>query len=250
MSATASVVRSHEAVHPHPLLVSIVLHLFPGVVVFGAYLALLPAARALRMPSNVALLVAFLVIGAPLLIGLVLRAGGVGRGGRFSAVAYRAPLTWRGSAGLVAVLSLWLIAVSSVAAPLEQSLQLRGLFAWVPSEYRLDDLLTAHRGALAVTFVLSGVANVVVPIAEESYFRGYLLPRIPLPDRWAVVTNTVLFSLYHLWLPWQLVSRIVGLLPMVAAVRSRRSVAIGMAVHVIANSTGTIALLAMLLAAE
>lgn len=246
MSTLAAVALPHEDVRAHPLLVSIVLHLFPGVVVFGAYLALTPAARTLGLPSNVALLVAFLAIGAPLLLGLVIRAGRGQSAGLFAAVAYRERATWKASASLVAVLSLWLVAVSSLVAPLEQSFQLAGMFAWVPADLRLADLLAAHRGALAILFVLSAVANVVVPIAEEMYFRGYLLPRIPLSPRSAVVVNTVLFSLYHIWLPWQLVSRVIGLLPMVAAVQRRRSVAIGMAVHVIVNSTGTLALLAML----
>jgi membrane protease YdiL (CAAX protease family) len=246
MSTVAPVELPHEGVRMHPLLVSIVLHLFPGVIVFSAYLALLPAVRALGLPSNVALLVAFLGIGAPLLLGMVIRAGRGRHAGLFGAVTYRERGSSKGWVGLVAVLSLWLLAVSSVVAPLEQSLQLGGFFAWVPADLRLADLLAAHRGALTIVFVLSAVANIVVPVAEETYFRGYLLARIPLSPRSAVIANTVLFSLYHIWLPWQFVSRVIGLLPMVAAVERRRSVAIGIAVHVIVNSTGTLALLAML----
>jgi membrane protease YdiL (CAAX protease family) len=40
-----------------------------------------------------------------------------------------------------------------------------------------------------------------------------------------------LFSLYHLWSPWQLVARILGLGPTVYAVRRTRNVYLGMVVH-------------------
>lgn len=247
MSAVAGIAVHEADVRPHPLLVSSFLHLAPGAAVLGAYLALLPGVRAAGLPSNVALLVAFLAIGAPLLVGLLARAAR-GPGGRFPAVRYRERLAWPRSAWLVAGLSLWLLVVSSVLGPLEQTLQFEGMFSWVPADLRLDDLATAGPTGLAVVTALSLVANVVVPAAEELYFRGYLLPRLPLGGRAAVLVNTLLFSLYHFWLPWQFASRVVGLLPMVASVRRSRSVAIGIVVHVIVNSTGTLALFAMLLA--
>jgi membrane protease YdiL (CAAX protease family) len=40
-----------------------------------------------------------------------------------------------------------------------------------------------------------------------------------------------LFSLYHLWSPWQLVARILGFGPTVYAVRRTRNVYLGMVVH-------------------
>jgi CAAX protease family protein len=48
--------------------------------------------------------------------------------------------------------------------------------------------------------------------------------------------NTVLFSLYHFWSPWQNLARIVGLLPWVYVVWRKRSVQLSIAVHVTANT--------------
>lgn len=59
--------------------------------------------------------------------------------------------------------------------------------------------------------------------------------------------NVVLFSLYHFWLPWDLFSRIVALLPMVYWVQWKRNFYIGILVHVLLNSLGTIGLLALVL---
>jgi uncharacterized protein len=49
---------------------------------------------------------------------------------------------------------------------------------------------------------------------EELYFRGYLLPRLYRFGIWAPLINISLFSLYHYWTPWGVLSRIVMLLPM------------------------------------
>jgi hypothetical protein len=46
----------------------------------------------------------------------------------------------------------------------------------------------------------------------------------------------VLFSLYHFFTPWQLVGRILVLLPMVYAVWWRRNIYIGMVVHCLGNT--------------
>ncbi|WP_207212122.1 CPBP family intramembrane glutamic endopeptidase [Promicromonospora panici] len=44
---------------------------------------------------------------------------------------------------------------------------------------------------------------------EELYFRGFLLPRLPQLGKWAPLFNTVLFSVYHFWAPWAVLSKII-----------------------------------------
>jgi membrane protease YdiL (CAAX protease family) len=56
--------------------------------------------------------------------------------------------------------------------------------------------------------------------------------------RWAPLVNTTLFSLYHLWAPWQFLSRIAAVAPWVFAVRWRRNVYLGMVTHVLLNIIG------------
>lgn len=69
--------------------------------------------------------------------------------------------------------------------------------------------------AIVLGFVFALTFNGVVgPVVEELYFRGHLLPRIDRYGRWAPVLNTVLFSLYHFWTPWQNPAHILGILPM------------------------------------
>ena len=74
------------------------------------------------------------------------------------------------------------------------------------------------------------------PVVEELYFRGFLLPRMEQLGRWAPLVNASLFSIYHFWSPWQLMARILGIGPMVYAVRWKRNVYLGMAVHCSLNT--------------
>lgn len=82
---------------------------------------------------------------------------------------------------------------------------------------------------------------------EELYFRGYLLPRISRYGRWAPVVNTALFSLYHLWTPWQNVARIVGFLPIAWSAWHFRSIQASILAHVTINVLFLLGLLALVL---
>jgi membrane protease YdiL (CAAX protease family) len=94
---------------------------------------------------------------------------------------------------------------------------------------------------------LSAVLNIAVPITEELYFRSFLLPRLPVSPRWAPLLSTVLFSLYHLWLPWDIIGRIITLLPVVYVVQWKRNVYVSILVHCLLNLIGTIGLAAVIM---
>ena len=78
--------------------------------------------------------------------------------------------------------------------------------------------------------------GIIGPLGEERYFRGYLLPRLSRLGAWAPLINVALFSLYHFWTPWDLVSRIVVLLPMPYSTWRARDVKIAIAAHVGINT--------------
>ena len=117
------------------------------------------------------------------------------------------------------------------------------LLGWAPTWYLrpIDvDLVGSYsRAAWAVTLVGYLVLNGLIgPVVEELYFRGWLLPRMTGLGRWAPVVNTLLFSVYHFWAPWQFLSRVAAVLPFVCVVNARRNVDLGMLVHVLLNSPG------------
>ena len=92
--------------------------------------------------------------------------------------------------------------------------------------------------------------NIAVPITEELYFRSFLLPRLPASPRWTPIWNTVLFSLYHFWLPWDVIGRILALLPVVYVVQWKRNVYVSILVHCLLNLIGTIGLAALVMGAS
>jgi membrane protease YdiL (CAAX protease family) len=157
-------------------------------------------------------------------------------------VVNREPIpTWQYFA-IVVPLLLWGGLAFSLSSPLDGLLS-STFFRWLPEWYFFenftDHLSEFSTSSLVLTVVLLLILNGVVgPIVEEMYFRGYLLPRISRFGRWAPVINTVLFSVYHFWSPWQIVTRIIAVLPFVSAVYWKRNIYIGMLAHVLLNTIG------------
>ena len=84
---------------------------------------------------------------------------------------------------------------------------------------------------------------------EELYFRGYLLPRMEkYAGKWAPLLNTVLFSIYHFFSPWENLIRIAASYPLIHLVWKKRNIRFGMLVHIIVNTIGGIIALFMILA--
>jgi hypothetical protein len=111
-------------------------------------------------------------------------------------------------------------------------------FSWVPETYLITpDLSRFSRATLVVSYLLFFVVIVVaVPIVEELYFRGYLLPRLSHYGRWAPLLHSALFALFHVWTPWLAVARTIGLLPLILIVSRKRNIYVGMIAHMLANS--------------
>lgn len=222
----------------HTPLQSILLHLGPGVAI-GAFYFLVrgPLLRA-GFPPLFALMVAVPLVLVPLELGILLIEGRRRRG-RLSlrgVIGYTLRVPWW-------QVALWSVGVFVVAGaiftamgPLDTFLQER-VFAWVPPMASgLEG--TFDRGRLVVTYLAVALFGMIVgPVVEELYFRGYLLPR--MRGRAAPVWHSLLFAAYHVFTPWMIVTRTVGLLPLVYAVR-RKNILVGIVAHVLVNSVDVV----------
>lgn len=86
---------------------------------------------------------------------------------------------------------------------------------------------------LIANIVLTGI---LVPITEEHYFRGYLLPRMPSKfGRLGPVAHSLLFSIYHFHTPWMIPARTLGILPLIYTTIHTRSVQPGIVAHCVVN---------------
>lgn len=64
----------------------------------------------------------------------------------------------------------------------------------------------------------------------------------------APLINVLLFSLYHLWTPWQNLERIVALLPLVYVSWWKKNIYLSMIAHVLLNTLGGLGSIALILA--
>ena len=217
---------------------SILFHLLPGILVGGFYfLARQPVAR-LGYPSVFAQMLAFALVLVPLELGFLF-VQAKKKTGRFSLrdiLSYHKSIPWWQYVVWPILIFLVVGAVFTLLKPVDALLQTR-LFFWVPDiNSGLDGQYS--RPVLIVTYTLFLIFNVfLAPIVEELYFRGYLLPR--MQGRLAPLFHSFLFAAVHTFTPWMLITRTVGLLPLIFGT-TRKNLYVGMIVHILANSVGFI----------
>lgn len=229
-----------------------ILHLLPGGAVFLVFNLLARLAAEQNLPAALGLLVTWVVAGIPLELGFLFYLGWK-RNSRLSLggiVLNRERIPLRQYALFGLPLLVWTAVWSTVLIPINEILR-QTLFDWWPEWLILSEFtqnLNQYPSAALWTLVfLSAVLNIAIPIVEELYFRGYLLPRIPFGHQIAPLINVLLFSLYHFWLPWENPARMIILLPVVYAVHRKRNIYIGILVHATLNTLGTIGLLVLVI---
>ena len=228
----------------HSLGGSIALHLIPGLLTALTAYGLGTWFHSRGLPVMLAFYAATLLVLFPLLIGipLVIEKKRTGRINLREILRFRESLpTWQ-TVLIVLGIVLWsglvfLIAASPLAEPLREA-----VFTRLPAWYDLGYYLTEgaySREAVVATWALGILfATFLGPVLEELYFRGYLLPRLPLPGIWAPLAGVLLFALYHFWSPWLVLVRIVALLPLVLAVWWKKNLWIGVYSHILVNLLG------------
>jgi membrane protease YdiL (CAAX protease family) len=197
-------------------------------------------------PPQLALTLAILLVIIPVELGYLLHEGRrlTGTLSIRPLIPYRERLSLASYLILVPSLVVWSAVVFVAMAPLDAPIA-RALFSWLPAwSISAFSAMTAAEyspEAVRIAFVLGLAANGIAgPVVEELYFRGYLLPRIPASRTWSPLINTVLFSLYHFFSPWQFLTRVVAGLPQVYVVSWKRNVYIGVIVHSVLNTIGWI----------
>ena len=85
------------------------------------------------------------------------------------------------------------------------------------------------------------ILNVIVgPIIEELFFRGYLTSKISRYGNFAPLIITILFSLYHFWLPFNNLFRISIFLPAAFIAWRKKNIYISIVFHCMCNLFATV----------
>ncbi|MFC0680068.1 lysostaphin resistance A-like protein [Lysobacter korlensis] len=223
-------------------------HLLPGAALTTVAIAGGALLHAVGLPAVWALLGGAIAVQVPLL--LLLRARLTDRASLHS-LSTTPP---QGRSRRLTVFAVSLVAavlLPGLAAWLEPLIRAH-LFGWLPQWWStgLGSLAGSNASEAIVTLVLWFVGLVLLgPIAEELYFRGELLPRIPARPWGRAVASAGLFAIYHLWQPYAGLTVFLFSLPIaIARARFGASPAACAAAHCLVNLGMFSALLSGILA--
>lgn len=228
-----------------PVWKSVVLHLLPGLLALVVFTLIARPVEALGFPSVMPWLITVLFVIIPFELGYLLYQGRK-RNGRLSldgVILYRQPLK-AGQIVLWTVLTFLAVLVLFIlSGPVTHYLE-TVVFAWVPDWFVMNTGLEGG-GFSASALLIVNIASIFVfiigiPIVEEMYFRGYLLPRLTYLGGWAVLVNSFLFALYHFTTPWGLAFRFLISLPLAYSAYRKQNILPAILVHAIANSVEVI----------
>lgn len=251
-----SILDMHELRPPkHGTVATILLHLTPGLLLTAGYILIAPHVLAAGWPSLTAFLMCVTCVSVPselLVLTIAARRAGTtiqdlcGKSGigdeRVSADR---------SALIVIILTVLATALLGLLPRLTDPLIHELWFFWLPDWFDIVSLTTSidsyERSRLMIT-VLAGIPilGLLGPITEEYYFRGYLLPRIDGNDNRASFTSALLFSIYHLWQPSQLLYRIILMVPWTRIVQRRRSLRLSITIHVIIGTSSMVSMIPLI----
>lgn len=226
----------------HALPHSIALHLLPGILTGTAFFLLAPIVQRSGLPSLWAHVIADLFVILPFIFGFLYYKG-YQRNGRLSldgVVLYREGIPWWQYLVFVPIV-LFAAAIIPLLAPVSDFI-FDKFFSWWPPMYELSlDLRSYPHPIIAASLIFYFlIIGLLVPIAEEIYFRGYLLPRLSRFGFWAAPIHAILFALFHVWTPWLAVARAIALIPFAYVIQRKRNIYIGIMMHIIINTADVV----------
>ncbi|NOH02816.1 MAG: CPBP family intramembrane metalloprotease [Chloroflexi bacterium] len=232
----------------HTLLQSFLLHITPGTLATVAFIALKPILDSVGYPPLLAFLLAILLIDLPVLLGIMLYEGDKlnGRLSLNGVVLYREKVSWGMFAlvfiGAFVVVYLLITLITPINTFLTERL-FSGLPKWIFLEEQ-SQYLAYTKNILVITFTFQlVVTGIILPWAEELYFRGYLLPRISRYGSWTPLIGGLFFGLYHSWQPFGFLTVFLLGTALGYIVMWKRDIRLSISLHVFANVFARLAFL-------
>jgi hypothetical protein len=225
----------------HSLSKSLLLHLFPGLLISITYFLLIGPLQQHGYPSIMSVMLAIVIILIPFELGFLLIQGKK-KNKRFSLkgiISYQQQIPVLQYFLWVPVLFILLGLIFTLFKPVDAYFQEHIFSAWPLLQSGLEGGFS--KSSLITTYVLVGILGAILaPTVEEFYFRGYLLPRMGYAGKWAPLLHSFLFAVYHFFTPWLFITRTVAMLPLIYVIR-RKNIYVGIIVHILVNFVDVIA---------
>ena len=105
-------------------------------------------------------------------------------------------------------------------------------FDWTNYEY----IKSFSQPILVATCIYYCVFNVILgPVTEELFFRGYLTSHYKTQNAFTPILIAILFSLYHFWLPFNNIFRILVFAPVAYVAYKKKNIYISIYFHCMCN---------------
>lgn len=174
---------SEAIIGKDPLLKSTILHLMPGGVQVIIFILLAPLVMRFGYPAGFAFLATNIFVGIPIMLGYLLYQGKK-RNGKLSlrgVIHNRKSMPiWQYAAFFVLLLGTAFV-ILFLTAPINDYLA-ECTFSWLPVYFKSSVATFAGEPTRSLIFIMLlcqfVVDGLAVPIVEELYYRGHLMPRV------------------------------------------------------------------------
>jgi len=217
-------------------------HFYPGLIITLFYILISPFIIKQGLPGLSVLLIAEVVILAPVGLAHLLIKGKKLNStfGLKNVIAFQSKLSRKQYLKWSAIGIISCFLVYFPFYPI--GLYFRDtVFNWLP-EWYFNPVFGTNDTELISRVFLAGIFidGLVGPVVEELFFRGYLLPRMAFLGNWAPVVNGALFGLYHFWQPHNYFGIIAVGIVLSTVVWKTKNVYLGMIIHCTINVLGAI----------
>ena len=191
------------------------LHLFPGFLLTIIYILFLTNSIFEGYPKLVVLGVAAMLSIVPFELGYLVYLARKEENSYniFKVLGLNSKLTFRQYL-IYTILSFFVLGLLMTLLRPVSDTMLRTVFSWIPGWYNYNEEFSQFNNyyiavLVAVSFF---IFTIIAPITEELYFRGLLLARMKWMGTYSVLVNLFLFSVYHFWSPWLILTRTIALI--------------------------------------
>ena len=228
---------SDSDVTPHSLMKSVFLHLAPGVANISATVLGLVAFWNPSLPPELFFGVfANVFVLIPVQLGFLYYLAKKRNNPGWSlegVVVYRERLSWTRYFIWIPIILVPTALIFLVLEPMSSWLESFSVSVNIFANCEITEGSEVASIVLVAHIMLSGI---LVPITEELYFRGYLLPRMPRQfGRFKPVAHSFLFAVYHFDTPWMIPVRTLGILPLIYVTIRTHSVRPAIVAHCLVN---------------
>jgi membrane protease YdiL (CAAX protease family) len=220
----------------------IIFHLIPGIPVLLLTVVLTNPIFGIKLPIFPSLMIAFAICLIPTLFIILKILARKERKSIKDLMGYNEKM----NIGKILLWSLPCIIFAAVIFTFGTNIESSfwTIFSWIPDWFIVNryslDVGNWLIPVIVLNFIIRGL---LLPFIEELYFRGFLLPRMNKLGKFAPLVNAFLFLAYHLFAPWENITRTLAVLPFVYLVWFKRNLKIGIISHCSVNFLSCIALL-------